>query len=92
LEIRRSATVGAICLTVNGIPTRTRIQRRQSFPQGFEPNCDNYLIEAENGRNAHGAYRTYGVEIGSLGVHKHWNNAIDKKYSRNLGTRKGIEL
>ena len=28
----------------------------------------------------------------SLGVHEHWNNAKDKKYSRNLGTGEGIEL
>ena len=28
----------------------------------------------------------------SLGVHEHWNNATEKKYSRNLGTGKGIEL
>jgi len=27
-----------------------------------------------------------------LGVHEHWNNNIDKKYSRNLGKGKGIEL
>jgi hypothetical protein len=29
---------------------------------------------------------------GSLGVHEHWNNPLDKKYSRNLGTGDGIEL
>jgi hypothetical protein len=28
----------------------------------------------------------------SLGVHEHWNNQIDKQYSRNLGTGEGIEL
>ncbi len=28
----------------------------------------------------------------SLGVHEHWNNATDKRYSRNLGKREGIEL
>jgi uncharacterized repeat protein (TIGR01451 family) len=28
----------------------------------------------------------------SLGVHEHWNNPIDKQYSRNLGTGDGIEL
>jgi hypothetical protein len=33
-----------------------------------------------------------GVHIFSLGVHEHWNNATDKKYSRNLGTGTGIEL
>jgi Domain of unknown function (DUF362)/Secretion system C-terminal sorting domain len=33
-----------------------------------------------------------GHPIASLGVHEHWNNMLDKKYSRNLGTGKGIEL
>ncbi len=33
-----------------------------------------------------------GVRLASLGVHEHWNNAIDKQYSRNLGTGLGIEL
>jgi hypothetical protein len=28
----------------------------------------------------------------SLGVHEHWNNASERKYSRNLGKREGIEL
>jgi hypothetical protein len=28
----------------------------------------------------------------SLGVHEHWNNPQEKKYSRNLGLGKGIEL
>lgn len=28
----------------------------------------------------------------SMGVHEHWNNAIDKDYSRNLGVDYGIEL
>jgi len=28
----------------------------------------------------------------SQGVHEHWNNAIDKQYSRNLGTGEGVEL
>jgi hypothetical protein len=33
-----------------------------------------------------------GSEIGSLGVHEHWNNPTDMQYSRNLGTGEGIEL
>lgn len=33
-----------------------------------------------------------GTGLKSLGVHEHWNNSIDKKYSRNLGSGKGIEL
>jgi uncharacterized protein (DUF362 family) len=30
--------------------------------------------------------------LASLGVHEHWNNPQQKKYSRNLGTGQGIEL
>ncbi len=30
--------------------------------------------------------------MASLGVHEHWNNPIDKQYSRNLGQTNGIEL
>lgn len=33
-----------------------------------------------------------GTPLGSLGVYEHWNNSIDKQYSRNLGTGNGIEL
>jgi hypothetical protein len=33
-----------------------------------------------------------GVSIPSLGVCEHWNDAVDKQYSRNLGTGNGIEL
>jgi hypothetical protein len=30
--------------------------------------------------------------LASLGVHEHWNDPKAKKYSRNLGSGKGIEL
>jgi len=33
-----------------------------------------------------------GTGLGSLGVHEHWNNSKDRKYSRNLGHGNGIEL
>ena len=33
-----------------------------------------------------------GSPLASLGVHEHWNYAIDKQYSRNLGSNVGIEL
>jgi len=33
-----------------------------------------------------------GTKLNSLGVSEHWNNPIDKKYSRNLKTGNGIEL
>lgn len=33
-----------------------------------------------------------GLGLVSLGVHEHWNNRLDKQYSRNLGGGDGIEL
>ena len=33
-----------------------------------------------------------GIRLKSLGVAEHWNNPVDKKYSRNLGKNEGIEL
>jgi uncharacterized protein (DUF362 family) len=33
-----------------------------------------------------------GKPLASLGVHEHWNNASERKYSRNLGKSEGIEL
>jgi len=33
-----------------------------------------------------------GIPLQSLGVHEHWNNPVDKQYSRNIGTGNGIEL
>ena len=32
------------------------------------------------------------VRMKSLGAYEHWNNPVDKQYSRNLGTGGGIEL
>ena len=33
-----------------------------------------------------------GTRLNSLGVMEHWNNSVEKKYSRNLGKNYGIEL
>lgn len=33
-----------------------------------------------------------GTGLKSLGVHEHWNNSAERKYSRNMGKGKGIEL
>jgi hypothetical protein len=33
-----------------------------------------------------------GTRLASLGVHEHWNNPVDREYSRNLGSGEGIEL
>jgi uncharacterized protein (DUF362 family) len=57
---------------------------------------DNYLHEAAlMGRPASGAKydpEQDGTIPPSLGVHEHWNNAAERKYSRNLQTGAGIEL
>jgi len=59
-------------------------------------NVDNYLHEAAQANNAPSGVvydpENDGTPLGSLGVHEHWNNATEKKYSRNLGTGAGIEL
>jgi Domain of unknown function (DUF362) len=66
----------------------------KQFPKGSIKNCDNYLHEAARGSNAaFGPYKPNGVTVGSLGVHEHWNNPVDRKYSRNMSPGgKGIEL
>jgi hypothetical protein len=57
---------------------------------------DNYLHEMAMAHQAPSGI-TYdpaktGKPLASLGVHEHWNNATDRKYSRNLGKGAGIEL
>jgi len=60
------------------------------------PGVDNYLHEgAQADKPPSGSfYDPDGdrLRLASLGVHEHWNNATEKKYSRNLGKNKGIEL
>lgn len=57
-------------------------------------NADNYLHEAaQAGKPPSGTlYRPAGSQLASLGVHEHWNNPKDRKYARNRGAKKGIEL
>jgi hypothetical protein len=60
------------------------------------PGVDNYLHEGAQANNP--PSRSFydpdgdGTRLASLGVHEHWNNAAEKKYSRNLGRSEGIEL
>jgi len=57
---------------------------------------DNYLHEAARADNPpSGTFydpEGDGIRLQSLGVHEHWNNSVQKQYSRNLGTDQGIEL
>ncbi|MSR82615.1 MAG: DUF362 domain-containing protein [Candidatus Latescibacteria bacterium] len=59
-------------------------------------NVDNYLHEAARA-DAPPSRVAYdpegdGIPLSSLGVHEHWDNAADKRYSGNLGLAGGIEL
>ncbi len=62
------------------------------------PGADDYLHEAALANNPPSGtfydpnHRTKTKRLPSLGVHEHWNNATDRKYSRNLGRQEGIEL
>ena len=59
------------------------------------PTVENYLHEAGLvGNSPSGTIYTDGNGniVENLGVHEHWNNSIDKQYSRNLGKSEGIEL
>lgn len=56
-------------------------------------NADNFLHEAAQiGSPPSGTNYVNKGSNTSMGVHEHWNNPVDKKYSRDLGTGKGIEL
>jgi hypothetical protein len=60
------------------------------------PAVDDYLHQAADSTNWPAGIKydpnNTGVHVYSLGVHEHWNNATDMKYTRNLGTGNGIEL
>ena len=68
-----------------------RNEPRQPHVRG---NADNYLHEAAliEDPPSRTKYTPSGERLSSLGVHEHWNNPTEKKYSRNLGKKEGIEL
>jgi Domain of unknown function (DUF362)/Carbohydrate binding module (family 6) len=58
--------------------------------------CDDYMREAalagDPPSKAFYDPEGDGTRLTSLGVHEHWNDAVHKQYSRNLGKNVGIEL
>jgi len=58
--------------------------------------ADDYLHEAALADNPpSGTFydpNNDGIGLDSLGAHEHWNNPVDKQYSRNLVIGEGIEL
>ena len=60
--------------------------------------AEDYLHEAALANNPPSGvfydpnHATNTTRLSSLGVHEHWNDAVHKQYSRNLGLNQGIEL
>lgn len=69
-----------------------RAEPRATSVNGGHP--DNFLHEAAlaDSPPSGTVYMPHGERLSSLGVHEHWNNPSEKKYSRNLGKKEGIEL
>lgn len=72
-----------------------RAEPRATDVNGGHP--DNFLHEAALVGNPpsgtkYDPEQDGSVVVKSLGVHEHWNNPQEKKYSRNLGKNEGIEL
>jgi hypothetical protein len=72
----------------------TSDKHAETYPQ--MEGVDDHLHQAADSSNWPTGIR-YDPEndatvIGSLGVHEHWDNATDQKYSRDLGIGTGIEL
>jgi hypothetical protein len=67
-----------------------------TVPYISEPGVDDYLHQAADPKNWPSGivYAPNGdnIPMKGLGVHEHWNNPLDKQYSRNLGKGEGIEL
>ncbi len=64
-------------------------------PGSLEGGAEDYLHEAALAGAASGTSydpEKDGTALTSLGVHEHWNNPMDRQYSRNLGGTEGIEL
>ncbi len=63
---------------------------------GLEGAVDDYMHEAALANNAPSGTvydpEQDGIPLRSLGVHEHWNNPVEKLYTRNLNEGAGIEL
>jgi hypothetical protein len=70
--------------------------RNEPKAKNVAGNPDNFLHEAALADHPPSGIvydpKQDGTRLASLGVHEHWNNGTDKKYSRNLGKSEGIEL
>ena len=68
------------------------------YPTGFPQmnGVDDYLRQAADPTKwpANFVYdpENDGTPLKSLGIHEHWNNSVDKKYSKELGIGNGIDF
>jgi len=74
-----------------------RNEPREAGPHGPGSHPDNFmheaaLLAAAPSGTKYNPHQDGKFEAKSLGVHEHWNNATERKYSRNLGKKEGIEL
>jgi hypothetical protein len=77
---------------------------KERYPSSYEnvvdviqmEGVDDYLHQAADSANWPEGIQydpeNDGTILASLGAHEHWNNPIDKEYTRNLETGDGIEL
>ena len=69
-----------------------------TFQYAKIPGAQDYLTEAALADNPPSGtfydpnHAVATQRLSSLGVYEHWNNSVDRKYSRNLMTGSGIEL
>jgi hypothetical protein len=78
-------------------PTEGGIPNGETGPFPHFAGVDDYLHQAADSKNWPAGIEYDpegdGTILKSMGTHEHWNNALDKKYSRNLSPDgKGIEL
>ena len=79
----------------NGEHTHDAVNNQSEFQSNIN-GVDDYMHQAADPANwpegiIYDPDNT-GTPVPVLGVHEHWNNPIDKQYTRNLGTGDGIEL
>lgn len=79
----------------NGINQHNSVNAQPDYAPSIR-GVDDYLHQAADSSNwPEGIVYdpdNSGKPLPSLGVHEHWNNALSKQYSGNLGSKKGIEL
>jgi hypothetical protein len=79
----------------NGVNKHDPINNNPEFSPSYN-GVDDYLHQAADPANwpKDITYDPDGTNkpLKSMGIHEHWNNPVNKQYSRNLGLNKGIEL